>query len=332
MNSLFLLKTSHLTYSTLRLSSSSSSIKPSIISRIRYVLNHYWLGSKLLYRNSRFIQQIKKKNENDLTRNDQLFLKQFGYDIRVGVPFVTLFSIPILGYSAPLLAILGPKYLPSTLIMPTQKIKFINEDANVSCQIIDSFIEFNQNQFNSQTIYGMIPITQFINEVERSENRYETILSSIPEYSSLFHQCYPLSLFSREHLLKLHQSVLHSSFLARYLLSSYSLESQLEMWQYRILMDDKQIKNMNKLSSYELVTSLSNRGLYLHVNEMGQVLENEQNNKLNQTKNHLEINEKILNDWKELLDQWIQIHFKLNQFNPLSTSFLLHMSPLLIKR
>ncbi|UJR34880.1 hypothetical protein I4U23_027658 [Adineta vaga] len=319
MKSLDLLRCNYLIKSTLRLSSSSSSIKPSIISRIRYVLNHYWLGSKLLYRNSRFIQQIKKKDENDLTRNDQLFLKQFGYDIRVGVPFVTLFSIPILGYSAPLLAILGPKYLPSTLIMPTQKIKFINEDANVSCQIIDSFIEFNQNQFNSQTIYGMIPITQFINEVERSENRYETILSSIPEYSSLFHQCYPLSLFSREHLLKLHQSVLHSSFLARYLLSNYSLESQLEMWQYRILMDDKQIKNMNKLSSYELVTSLSNRGLYLHVNEMGQVLENEQNNKLNQTKNHLEINEKVLNDWKELLDQWIQIHFKLKQFNPIST-------------
>ena len=104
------------------------------------------------------------------------------------------------------------------------------------------------------------------------------------------------------------------------------------MWQYRILIDDKQIKNTNKLSSYELVSSLSNRRLYLHVNEMGRVLENEQNNKLNQTKNHLEINEKVLNDWKELLDQWIQIHFKLNQFNPLSTSFLLHMSPLLVKQ
>ncbi|CAF0903451.1 unnamed protein product [Adineta ricciae] len=331
MNNLFLLKTIHLTHSTYRLN--STSIKPSIISRIRYVLNHYWLGSKLLYRNSRRIQQIRKKNEDNVTRNERLFLDQYHYDIRVGIPFVALFSIPIVGYSAPLLAILGPKYLPSTLIMPTQKVKFLREDANVSSTIIDSFVKFNQNRFHPEITYGMIPSIQLINEILISENRFERISSSIPEYSSLFHRCYPLSLFPREHLLKLHQSVLHSSFLTHYFSSNYKLESQLEMWQYRTLIDDKQLKpNLEKCSPYDLVVSLCRRGLYLHVEEMGKVLENEQINQLNQTKTRQEINEKILNDWKELLHQWIEIHLKLNKFNPISTSFLLHISPLLVKQ
>jgi hypothetical protein len=57
-----------------------------------------------------------------LTRIDKLSLEQFRYGIRVGIPFVTLFAIPIIGYSAPLVALIAPKYLPSTLIMPTQKV------------------------------------------------------------------------------------------------------------------------------------------------------------------------------------------------------------------
>jgi hypothetical protein len=157
-------------------------------------------------------------------------------------------------------------------------------------------------------------------------------MSSIPEYSSLFSKCYPLSSFPREHLLILHKSVLHSSFMARYVLLDYPLEKQLEMWEYRTLIDDKQITNIDKLSPYELVSSLYSRGLYLHLNEMGQVLENEQTNNLNKTNQIIEINQKILNDWKQLLDQWIQIHRKLSKYNPISTTFLLHISPLLIKQ
>jgi hypothetical protein len=57
-----------------------------------------------------------------LTRIDNLALDQFRYDMRVGIPFVLLFGIPIIGYSAPLLALIAPKYLPSTLIMPKQKV------------------------------------------------------------------------------------------------------------------------------------------------------------------------------------------------------------------
>jgi hypothetical protein len=122
MQNLFVLRCININYSTYRLS--SSSVKPSLISRIRYVLNHYWLGSKLLYRNSQAIKEIRKKDLNSLTRTENLILNQFRYDIRVGVPFVTLFALPIIGYTAPLLALLAPKYLPSTLIMPKQKVLF----------------------------------------------------------------------------------------------------------------------------------------------------------------------------------------------------------------
>jgi DNA primase catalytic subunit len=142
-------------------------------------------------------------------------------------------------------------------------------------------------------------------------------------------------MFPREHLLLLHQSVIHSSFIAEYVLLNYSLENQLEMWEYRTAFDDKLI-NIDELSPYMLVVSLYRRGLYLHLNEMGKVLEIQQTSLLNQmdkksskTNEQLSIDEQILNDWKLLLKQWINIHQKLTKFNPISTSFLLHISPLL---
>jgi DNA primase catalytic subunit len=146
-------------------------------------------------------------------------------------------------------------------------------------------------------------------------------------------------MFPREHLLLLHQSVIHSSFIAEYVLLNYSLENQLEMWEYRTLIDDKQIINIDELSPYMLVVSLYRRGLYLHLNEMGKVLEFEQTNLLNQidkksskSNETLSIDEQILNDWRLLLKQWINIHQKLSKFNPISTSFLLHISPLLTSK
>jgi hypothetical protein len=84
-------------------------------------------------------------------------------------------------------------------------------------------------------------------------------MSSIPRYSSLFEKTFPLS-----------------SFIACYFLTNYSLESQLEMWEYRILIDDKQTTNIDKLSPHELVSSLYSCGIYFHLNEMGKVLKDQQ--------------------------------------------------------
>ena len=122
-----------------RLLSKEISPSPSVVSRIRYVLKNYWLGSKLLFDNYQSVRQMRKKCRlrlfplhfvglvsprapTDLTRWEKIQLKEFRYDIRVGIPFVALFALPIVGYSAPLLALLAPKYLPSTLIQPTQKV------------------------------------------------------------------------------------------------------------------------------------------------------------------------------------------------------------------
>ena len=169
-----------------------------------------------------------------------------------------------------------------------------------------------------------------------SNDRYEKILSSIPEYSRLFRKCFSLERLPREHLLLLHRSVIHSSFLAKYFLLNYSLESQLEMWEYRTMIDDQKITNIDQLSPNMLVNALHRRGLYLHLNEMGKVLEFEQTHLLDQmdkksskTGEKLSVNEHILNDWRLLLRQWINIHQKISKSNPISTSFLLHISPLL---
>ena len=161
-------------------------------------------------------------------------------------------------------------------------------------------------------------------------------MSSIPEYSRLFGKCYSLEMFPRQHLLLLHQSVIHSSFLAKYLLLNYSLETQLEMWEYRTLIEDKEIGNIDQFSPLMLVTSLFRRGLYLHLDQMGKVLELEQtkllsemNPKLAKSNEKVLIDEQVLHDWKLLLRQWINIHQQLSRFNPIPTSFLLHISPLL---
>ncbi|CAF4514774.1 unnamed protein product, partial [Rotaria magnacalcarata] len=53
---------------------------------------------------------------------------------------------------------------------------------------------------------------------------------------------------------------------------------------------------------------------------------------LQQSYEHIHIEENIINDWKELLIQWIQIHQKLSQSNSIFTSLLLHISPLLSKQ
>ena len=102
--------------------------KESLFSRIRSGLNHFLNGSKLLFRHSQRVREVKRKNENDWTREERLLLEQFRYDIKVGIPFVSLFALPIIGYSAPLLALLAPRYLPSTLILPQQKVQFLSKD------------------------------------------------------------------------------------------------------------------------------------------------------------------------------------------------------------
>lgn len=94
------------------------------------------------------------------------------------------------------------------------------------------------------------------------------------------------------------------------------------------------MKNLNKLNPYELVLSLYSRGIYLHLNEMGKVLKLEQINKFNKIQNKnlnfIDIDQNILNDWKQILLKWIQIHDYISNRNHLSTSFLVHLAPLLI--
>jgi hypothetical protein len=53
--------------------------------------------------------------------------------------------------------------------------KFLQDDANASSSIIDSLIEFSQKQYNDDSIYGMIPTMQFINEVNKLSVLYPLI-------------------------------------------------------------------------------------------------------------------------------------------------------------
>jgi hypothetical protein len=52
----------------------------------------------------------------------------------------------------------------------------LEEDANASATIIDSFVEFSKTQYNDQTIHGLIPTMQFINEVKNKTTYQKLIL------------------------------------------------------------------------------------------------------------------------------------------------------------
>jgi hypothetical protein len=46
-------------------------------------------------------------------------------------------------------------------------VKFLFNDANASANIIPSLEQFSQKQFNSDSIFGMIPAMQLINQVNK---------------------------------------------------------------------------------------------------------------------------------------------------------------------
>ena len=165
---------------------------------------------------------------------------------------------------------------------------------------------------------AILSTSQILNEVMESEDRAAWLFASAKKYSRLFERSMPLERFAGVHLQLLHQSVLHSSFLSKSLRSRYSLQADLERWQDRTLRDDRLLSNVPDLSGPELVQSLLSRGLYLHLPQMNQILQ--KNNSANS---------KVEEDWKRLLEQWIAIHRLLERSNALSTSFLLHLPPLL---
>ncbi|CAF4691417.1 unnamed protein product [Rotaria socialis] len=105
---------------------SQLNLKNSLISRIRLFFIIIGLDQNYFIKIIKLFNEFEK-NVNSLKRIDYLILEQCRYDICVGAPVVLLFALPIIDYSAPLIAIIPPKYLPSTLIMSKQAVSFYNK-------------------------------------------------------------------------------------------------------------------------------------------------------------------------------------------------------------
>ena len=128
----------------------------------------------------------------------------------------------------------------------------------------------------------------------------------------------------REHLLLLHQSVIHSSFISHYFYSNERIKFDLERWEWNIYVEDQLIGNVDQLELSHLVLSLYRRGIYLNANEMGLILEKNQIQSLEQKSFPIDIEQKVVEQWKSLLKQWICIHQRLYErqlyFNQFSSS------------
>ncbi|CAF0971110.1 unnamed protein product [Didymodactylos carnosus] len=326
-----------------RFSSSNSNSTPqkrsvnNLFKQFRQLLHHYFLGSKLLFSNYKQTKLIREqKMPLRLTRPDRNLLTQFRSDLIVGIPFISLFMAPIIGYTAPLLAFIAPRYLPSTLITPNQKSSFVLNDSVVSSEIVQSLINQFDTNYDDEMFKNVIPLRQCVEELLSSKiDSINFLTSSIPLLISSF-ESYPLSSFSREHLLLLHRSLVHSSFIAEYVLTKNQLINSLEQWKEKITYDDylltKGKENLNELTSSDLVQTLYDRGLYLHPQEMAQVLQQEQNRLLTNMKKKRDMNEiisepstNLVKEWQQLLSTWL----KLYKNNNIPTSLLVHLGPFL---
>ena len=154
-------------------------------------------------------------------------------------------------------------------------------------------------------------------------------LDEILEYSRLFSKSMRLECFPVEHLDLLHQSVVHSSNWSRKVSSKSKLCSDLESWQWNILQDDLRIDDVKNLSRKDLVLSLYRRGIYFHSDQLSQMIESIEKDRLGEKNSSLSpIDDEIVDQWTNQLEQWILIHRNLYKTNRLSTSFLLHLFPL----
>jgi hypothetical protein len=58
-------------------------------------------------------------------------------------------------------------------------VKFLFDDANASANIIPSLEQFSQKQFHSDSISGMIPTMQLINQVNQFIRIYKFTLTKL---------------------------------------------------------------------------------------------------------------------------------------------------------
>ena len=216
-------------------------------------------------------------------------------------------------------------------------------------------IKSNENQINdSYRIHRIVSINFLLNQVcvfflnfyfnslvfililmkiFNETKEIEELINLSEKHSIIFNEILTLKDLSKEHLINLHQSLIHSSSSNLKLNSKLIIENDLFQWYQMIIDCDQKIIDLNSNSIYDLVQSLYLRGIYFHSKQMIKVIQYEQEINLSskQISNDLFIQQFIINDWKQLLSIWIRIHQKLLKNSTNSIIYFLHLPSILTK-
>jgi hypothetical protein len=254
--------------------------------RLKGVLHHYTLGAKLLWKNYKIARQLKKRVKNDgigaLSYPEHVFLRRWRSDFAVGVPFILVFSLPVVGYAAPLFALFAPRYIPATFHTPAQVLTHVRLDARAARSSIASLKQFYG--FHAHAC-GLDKLRRLLERIERGVGRVQHVDELLP-LSRLFAALSPTLLsFPRQHLLLLHRTLLHAGFLPRYFFTRGMFVRALTRWRERVWAEDKLLLRpegggVDALTTEQLVRALYDRGLYRQPIAMGAVLAREQANEL----------------------------------------------------
>ena len=248
-------------------------------------------------------------------------LRQTRMDLLIGVPFVLVFAIPIVGYTAPLFAYFAPRYIPSTFQTPSHLTAFLKTDSKASKEGLKALGEVYAYHGSA---CGLEKMREMIKRIEKGQGKVGALTELYPLATIMQELTPDPRMLSRGHLLHLNAANHHSGFIARYLYTRSMLVTSLTNWRAQTLKDDQllSVHGVSRLSTEQLAAALYARGIYRHPASMAAVLSHAQERALNEadsppgTTSSLESKStnptpEMIADWRRTLQEWIDLHLRL---------------------
>lgn len=309
------------------------------MTQLQGILRHYTRGTKLLIANYKKYRQIKKKlatsKDSTLNWSDSLHIRRTSEDLKIGIPFVFVFALPIVGYVAPIFAVFAPRYIPSTFHSEKHLHSFMRHDQGCSKSCLNDLHEaYGLLHHSKVSPEGLEKMRQLLSHLEHGTSRINH-LQQLEPLCSIQQDVLPnLTQLSRTHLLHLNQALRHSGFVPKYMFTRRMIVERLNQWRTSIWKDDQLLHTygVETLTTFELVTALYERGIYRHPNLMSRVLARTQRAALESMDQPASSSSggggggggvsnvniytpkiEILEDWRQTLKSWIELHRDLQQ-------------------
>eukprot|EP01112_Ceratiomyxa_fruticulosa_P003168 TRINITY_DN13541_c0_g2_i1.p1 TRINITY_DN13541_c0_g2~~TRINITY_DN13541_c0_g2_i1.p1 ORF type:complete len:619 (-),score=141.05 TRINITY_DN13541_c0_g2_i1:145-1896(-) len=234
--------------------------------KTKKVLNHYWLGTKLLGKNIKLTFNLVKQvlRGETLTRRERRLLVQTSADLFRLIPFIIILVVPFLEFSLPFLLRIFPNMLPSTYTWKSEheeaQAKKVKANIELARFLQDTLAEFGTE------VQKQNPVTreEFIKFVERIRSGEHIDNQEILRFSRVFQDELTLDRLNRVQLVSMYKYLSGGSLKSKAStwLSSDYIKTQLADKLKKLKEDDEmlQMEGVDELSMEELVDAAIARG------------------------------------------------------------------------